>query len=149
MQLPTSEVGMIGGPASHRFGEHTGEVRLEVSAPTCEELFAEAGRGLAELMLGEVPRASAASETRPVEVHGRDRAALLVDWLNELIFLSETSKQVFTRFEVERITETEARARVAGVAAEALKTPVKAATLHGVSVSRGKGGWQASVVLDV
>ncbi len=140
---------MGSGAASHRFGEHTGEVRLEVSAPTCEELFAEAGRALAELMLGELPQTPAAPGTRPVEVHGRDRAALLVDWLNELIFLSETSKQVFTRFQVERITETEARARVAGVAAEALKTPVKAATLHGVSVSRSGGGWQASVVLDV
>ena len=135
--------------ARHRFAEHTGEVRLELAAPSCEELFAEAGRALAELMLGEVPDPGASAPARAVEVHARDRAALLVGWLNELIYLSETSKQVFTRFDVERVDETAVWARVAGVAPEVLRTAVKAATLHGVSVVRSADGWRASVVLDV
>ena len=37
--------------ASHRFGDHTGEVELTIEADTLPELFVEAGRALAELML--------------------------------------------------------------------------------------------------
>lgn len=135
--------------AQHRFEEHTGEVRLELTAPSCEELFAEAGRALAELMLegeGVVPPSAPG---RVVEVHARDRAALLVEWLNELIFLSEISKQVFPRVQVERVDETHARGRVAGLFPETLKTAVKAATLHGVRVECSGGRWRGSVVLDV
>ena len=136
--------------AHHSFEEHTGEVRLEVTATSPEELFAEAGRALAELMLGEIPEYPPASASaQVVDVRAPDRAALLVEWLNELIFLSETSKQVFTQFEVEYASETSVRAVVAGVAPEALKTAVKAATLHGVSMEHRSGSWGASVVLDV
>ena len=39
--------------ASHTFEEHTGEVLLRLRAPTLEEIFVEAGRGLAELLAGE------------------------------------------------------------------------------------------------
>jgi SHS2 domain-containing protein len=84
-----------------------------------------------------------------VEVRARDRAALLVEWLNELIFLSEANKQVFTRFEVERAEETVARGRAWGVSPEVLKTAVKAATWHQVKVEQQGGQWQAGVVLDV
>jgi SHS2 domain-containing protein len=135
--------------AEHRFEEHTGEVRLKVSALTCEELFAEAGRALAELMLGETFESHHLGPERSVEVRGRDRAALFVEWLNELIFLSETTKQVFTHFRVQQVDETHARAVVGGVTPEMLKTAVKAATLHGVSVEFDGERWRAAVVLDV
>ena len=137
------------GRARHSFEEHTGEVRLEVEASTLEDLFAQAGRALAELILGEVEDPPESAPEEVVRVAARDRAALLVEWLNELIFLSETSKRVFTRFRVESVGETMATAVVAGLAPETLVTAVKAATLHGASVERAGVGWRANVVLDV
>jgi SHS2 domain-containing protein len=136
--------------ASHRFEEHTGEVRLELAASTCEDLFAEAGRALAEIMLGPVPEPPAsAPPPRPIEVRAPDRAALLVEWLNELIFLAETSKQVLTRFRVDSVDDLAVRAAAWGVEPEAIKTAVKAATLHQLALERSTEGWRASVVLDV
>lgn len=140
-------MGETGG--EHGFTEHTGEVRLEVAASSCEELFAEAGRALAEMMLGEPREALEPAPEHAVEVRASDRAALLVEWLNELIYLSEIHKQVFTRFRVEHVDEKQVRAVVAGVSPETLQTAVKAATLHGVSVELRDGRWRASVVLDV
>jgi SHS2 domain-containing protein len=75
--------------------------------------------------------------------------ALLVDWLNELIFLSETRKRVFWEIEVNRATETEFAARLRGFEPRAIKTAVKAATLHGARVEKHDGGYRAGVVLDV
>jgi len=135
--------------AHHRFEDHTGEVRLELGAPSLEELFVEAGRALAELMIGDLAPTAPPGPEQRIQVRAADLAALLVEWLNELIFLSETSKQVFTRFRIERIGPGELEAVVAGVAPQALKTQVKAATFHGLSVENRLGAWRASIVLDV
>ena len=135
--------------ADHRFEEHTGEVRLALTASSLEELFAEAGRALAELTLGALPASTTPGPEQRISVRARDRAALLVEWLNELIFRSETSKQVFTRLRVEWVGANEMQAVVAGVSPETLRTQVKAATLHRLSLENRGGAWQASVVLDV
>jgi SHS2 domain-containing protein len=135
--------------AGHTFKQHTGEVRLELSAPSCEELFAEAGRGLAELMLGNIPASPASANAQSIEVSARDRCALLVAWLNELVFRSETSKRVFTQFQVDYVDDSTLRASAWSMEPNVLKTAVKAATLHRVAVERLSEGWRATVVLDV
>jgi len=139
---------------THHFEEHTSEVRLCVAAPTLAGLFEQAGRALAELML-DSPAAAATKGPEPVElaerVHLRapDRAMLLVDWLNELIFLSETRKRVYTEIHVESASDTALAASVRGVFPDVLRTAVKAATLHEVEVLVGSEGYTARVVLDV
>jgi SHS2 domain-containing protein len=139
---------------THHFEEHTSEVRLCVAAPTLAGLFEQAGRALAELMLDStaVPGAEGVERAEPAEpVHLRapDRAMLLVDWLNELIFLSETRKRVYTEIHVESVSDTALAASVRGVFPDVLRTAVKAATLHEVEVLVGPGGCTAKVVLDV
>jgi SHS2 domain-containing protein len=144
-------------PSRHSFEEHTGELRLELAAPTLEELFAEAGLALAHLMLGELLPPPPSAQGQEIEVAARDGGALLVEWINELIFRAESSKQVFTRFQVHQATRTGLRATAWGVEPKMLKTAVKAATLHRVSVepaplrtqASGAEGFCASVVLDV
>lgn len=135
--------------AAHQFEPHTGEVRLSLWAPTREALFAEAGRALAELMLGERAIPERRGPAVELEVCARDGAALLAEWLNELISRSEISKQVFTDFELDAVEATRARGRAWGVEPAALKTAPKAATLHGLSLAPLGAGWGATVVLDV
>lgn len=134
--------------ASHRFEAHTGEVRMVLRATDLPALFAQAARGLAELM-AEHPEAIEATEPMELVVDGRDAEALLVGWLDELIFHTETSGLVYA--EVERLDLHEGRltARVLGGAPEAFKTSVKAATFHGLAIEQGEAGARAAVVLDV
>lgn len=121
---------------------------MVVKAPSLPELFVEAGRGLAELMLDQPERTP---EEGPVTcvVRARDREALLVDWLNELIYLSETRGRVYTELEIDALSERELHARVRGVAIETLRTAPKAATLHGLSIAEEPSGFSARVVIDV
>jgi SHS2 domain-containing protein len=133
--------------ARHRFEEHVGEVQIRVEAATPGELFAEAGRALAELLL-EGP-ASAAREWLDVQVQAPDREALLAEWLNELIFRSETRHCAFTELHVTSISDRELAARIGGVPIESPRVAVKAATLHGLRIAEGSRGFVATVVLDV
>ncbi|MFO7155622.1 MAG: archease [Pseudomonadota bacterium] len=134
--------------ASHRFEAHTGEVRLVLSAPDLPALFAQAAQGLAELM-AEDAMAIPFEDRLDLEVEGRDVEALLVGWLDELIFQTEIRGKVYPRVEQIEVGEGRLRARVAGGSPKAFKTSVKAATFHDLRVRSEGGRLHAAVVLDV
>ena len=133
---------------SHEFGEHLSEMLLRVRARALGELLAEAGRALAELQFhGSPPRARGARRT--IELPRADPGALLVDWLNELIYLAEAERWLGTEFAVTVTSDGALIARVGGVRLARSPGLVKAATLHGVLVRDIAGGVEAEVVLDV
>lgn len=136
----------------HTWEEHTGEVLLEVAAPTTQELFAEAGRALAELLAGkEELTLHPAADTAPeaVVVEASDREALLVAWLNDLVWRSETKKRVYSEIEVESVDDRRLVAAVRGFEPSHVRTAVKAATLHRLRIRHDGDQLHATVVLDV
>jgi SHS2 domain-containing protein len=139
---------MISSSAHHRFEEHTGEVVLVVEAASLAELFAESGRALAELLLGD-GQTGALAEPELVELRAADPEALLVDWLNELIYRSEVRKRVYLDIDMDRVTDHELRATLRGARPSSLKTQVKAATYHKLRVAAEGTRFVASVILDV
>lgn len=134
--------------SQHTFDEHRGEVRLRVEAETLRAVFEEAARALCELTAGEC---TAPVDAPPVRVVLRaiDLEALFADWINELVYLSETRKEVFPDVHVEQITDQDVVATVRGVQPSVIRTPVKAATMHDLHVGLDDGVWKASIVLDV
>lgn len=136
--------------AGHLVLEHTAEAELLVFAPSFEQLLAEAARGLAGMIR---PSAPAAADWRSVRVQSVDEAALLIDWLNELLFIAETDNWVPLHFDepvVERAPHAVSmQARVEGYRAGSVTTAVKAATLHGVAIERDQGLVRARVIFDV
>lgn len=133
--------------ATHAFQEHTGEVRLRIEAASIQELFVEAARALAELVgtpSHEVPRV-----WRHVTVDARDREALLIAWLDELIARTEIDQLRYGEVAIDELTPQRLRARIRGLPIAEPRTAVKAATLHGVRIDSGPDGASATVVLDV
>ena len=128
--------------------EHTAEVKLRVRAPSFSALAAEAGRAVARLELGREPPPPDGSY-RELDVRSRDREALLVDWLNELVFLAETERWVATEFDVHSVTDTALQARVRGVPVDEAPARIKAATFHGLEIRTVPGGLEAEIIFDV
>jgi SHS2 domain-containing protein len=133
---------------SHEVADHASEVQLRLRAGSLGELLAEAGRALAVIQLGGTAR-PATGPWRQIEVSSPDRASLLADWLNELVFLAETERWVATDFGIELADERSVRARVRGVDVESVPGLVKAATLHGLRMEDVPGGMEGEVILDV
>ena len=134
--------------ASHELIDHTSEVRLRLRARSLGDLLAEAGRALAELQLRGV-EAGAAPGTRRLRIGAADRESLLVDWLNELIFLAETERWVATGFEIEQVDARSVEATASGVEVARISGLVKAATMHGLRVAEMDGALEGEVILDV
>ena len=82
-----------------------------------------------------------------------DREALLVDWLNHLLYLFDLDGFLGRDFQVESLTPERLEARVTGESFDPARHPsrtgVKAATFHQLSIVPVEDGWQATVVLDL
>src|SRR5690606_6053724 len=105
--------------------EHTGEARLGVEAPTLAALFEQAARGLADLM--GAGGAQLEGGTERIELEAPDRDALLVQFLNELIFFAETRQCVYPDVKVEHVDSKHLVAVARGKVPPELRTLVKAA----------------------
>ena len=87
--------------------------------------------------------------TRTVAVHGIDQESLLVNWLNELLYLQDLKREAYFRFQIESLSPTELTARVFGIPNRHIDKLVKAATFHNLKIFQEDGQYQAVVVVDV
>ena len=127
--------------------EHTADRAFQVTGHDLAELFRNAALALAAVQAATVQEGS--STEREVEVAGVDRETLLVNWLNEILYLQEKHRESYSRFEVLSISEQQLRARMQGSPLVSARTVVKAVTFHGLEVKHADQGWEATVVVDV
>jgi SHS2 domain-containing protein len=133
--------------------DHTADVGLLIEAADLDDLFATAARGLVGYVIAN-PESIAAREAVSIAVGADSLSDLLVAWLNELVFLIETTRNVYRTFSVQvdasafRLT-----ARIEGEPLDPhrheLDHEVKAVTHHEARVVRVAERWIGEVILDI
>ena len=137
----------------HPYGvfEHTADVGIQAFGSTLAELFVHAAQGMESLMVA--PEQVRLATVREITVEGHDTVSLLVNWLNELIFLFDTDYLLFRDFEISFINETRLIARATGEVyneqRHELASAIKAATWHEAAVTRVDDGYQARIIFDI
>ena len=129
----------------YRFVEHGGEVEVELESTSEAGIFEEALAALAELVSSGEGGAAVGHE---IELVSDDRALLLVDLLNELVFLAEVEQLVPERLDSVELVGNTLHASVRGRRGRA-RHLVKAVTLNRLDLRQEGDGWHARVVLDV
>ena len=128
--------------------EHTADWSLRVRGADLGELFTNAAKGMAMLMV-EDPEALGDDVARSLDLEAYDAESLLVDWLNELAYLAEMDGIVFNEIEVNEISETRLMATVRGGEALVLDKHIKAVTFHNLAIQETASGLEVTIVFDV
>ena len=151
-------------PGGFELLEHTADVGIRAWAGSLEAAFERATEGLAEVLGALRPKGGSGGppgwstgepgpgDLVPVEVTADDLGGLLVDWLNEVLWLREVRQAALAGVEVERVGDGVARGSVALATGgpDPDGTFVKAVTYHRLRVEPDpSGGWLVEVYLDV
>jgi len=133
------------------FFEMTADEGLRAWGKSMGEAFIHAARGMFYLMVD--PKGLRPQQLRQIQVTAKDREALLVAWLSELLYLYEVEDFLPVEYSIVGLNEQRLEAKVRGdildPSRHSLKGLVKAATYHRLEVKEVDGKWQVQVVLDV
>jgi SHS2 domain-containing protein len=145
----TPVVSLMSAPCVYRYEEieHTADRALRVRAKSLPDLFAGAVRGMYSLM-ADLDGLVATTWHR-TELEGWDRESLLVDWLNELLFLTESEGLIFVEARIETLTETVLVGWAGGMQATPTKADVKAVTFHDLALVLNGDEWSTVITFDV
>ena len=132
--------------------EHTAEAGIIARGATPAEAFANAAEGMYALML-EL-EGVAEREQREISIEGDGYEQLLIDWLLELLFLTETEDLVFRRFQIDELSDARLRGRAWGERYDRERhishnVAVKAVTQHMLEIGPADGGYRVQVLFDI
>ncbi len=139
------------GAAGFKPIPHTADVGFLLWGPTLADIFIQGALALVSLMTDR--RRLRARQTRKAAIEAADQEMLLVEWLNHLLYLYDTENFLARRIDIQEIAPTRLRATLYGEPLDPdrhiLKTGVKAATYHQLTIAPTANGWQARIIFDL
>ena len=134
--------------------EHEADIGIRGIAETKEKAFADCARAMFSIM-ANLKKIEAKQEHK-FKASAEDLEALLVEFLNELLYLKDVNESLYNKFDL-YITKEGKTFVLTGKAfgetidaeKHAVKTEVKAASYHQLKVSEQEGKWTAQCVVDV
>lgn len=135
----------------YEFLEHTADICVRIYGKDLPEIFINAARAMFEVLAEKREGIRLPQTSIDVTLTGGAREELLINWLNELLYLYSTKEIVFSGYQIHRLTIEELEATVAGESAAGyiIKTEIKAATYHDLKIEQTLDEWQAIVIFDV
>ncbi|MEA3440142.1 MAG: archease [Chloroflexota bacterium] len=127
--------------------EHTADWELEVWAPNLSTLLEQAARGmytLAGTTLQPGPR-----QMKQLSLNSLDAESLLVDFLDELLWLVEDEGLAFEQFKISIQNNSSLDAVLVGALIAQRTKEIKAVTYHNLRIIKSLRGLEVRIVFDV
>lgn len=138
---------------------HTADIRLRVFGRDLKELFKNALIGMFQ-SIGPVVSTCQRINDRlvcpalPVQhsinITAGDKDQLLIDFLNEALYLSDIHDEAYLDAEILQLDEKSIQARIKGIGVERFEVvEIKAVTHHGGPIKKIDDRWTVDVVIDI
>ena len=129
--------------------EHTADVLMRVRGATLNELFDEASRAMFHVMYGPCEDRGAGWR---IDLEAENPESLLIDYLSELLFISEVENIVFCTFDVE-IRDTRLSAVLRGEpfdpARHSAGAHIKGISYFGLEIVKEEEGYVVEIIFDI
>ncbi|MBR4987088.1 MAG: archease [Methanocorpusculum sp.] len=131
--------------------EHTADVKMRITAPDFLSLLAESGDAMASVLYGDFAK-EPETLTVEIEAEGEDSSELVVNFLSELLFLTEVEYLVPLSYSIaqegNRVFGT-----VSGIEFDRTKHAggicVKGISYSGLSLEETAEGFELTIIFDI
>jgi len=132
----------------YEFLEHKADLKIRAFGKTKEELFLNMLLGMEESLK---PAQKEKKEIiRKIKIKSLDLTALLVDFLNEALYLNQIRKEIYFKAGFSKFSDTELEGEFIGKEVENFGEDIKAATYNDLNIRQNEDGyWEAIVVFDI
>jgi SHS2 domain-containing protein len=128
---------------------HTADIKIRVRAPTLESLFSETLNALMQVLYGTDRRGGIQKE---IQVESPDNESLLLDFLSEVLFVSEVESLVFFDAGIS-IHGSHLSAELSGEPFDPNRhsggSEVKGISYSGLSITNDANGYMLDIIFDV
>lgn len=133
--------------------EHTADLKIKSYGKTKEEVFINMAKGMFANISEPKNLIKKKSVKREIELKANDLASLLVDFLNQLIYLSDVYNEIYFDYDISiwHVTNNhwQLEDTVKGYKSKGFKLEIKAATYNDLKLEEQGGNWVAEVVFDI
>lgn len=129
--------------------EHKADLKIRAFGKDKLGLFRNVLFGMSESMKVE-PQKPEKKVKREIKIKSVDSPALLVDFLSEVLYLSQLNKEVFFDIILKRLTDQELEGELIGQKVERFSEDIKAVTYHSLEIKQNKNKtWEATILFDI
>ena len=128
--------------------EHKADLKIRIFGKAKEEIFKNALWALADILK---PEFLEEKSTEHLHLQSADLPSLLVDFLSEILYLTQTKRTVYSEVKFRRFTKNQIDAILFGQKVKSLEEEIKGVTYHDLDIHRDNktGLWQATLLFDV
>jgi len=128
--------------------EHTADLKIKAFGKDKKKLFLNMLKAMAASQKAELK--SKEEIKRKIKIKSLDLRALLIDFLSEVLYLSQVHKEVYNDVNFTQFTDAGLEAELTGQRVKRFGEDIKAVTHHDLDIHQGKDGlWQATVLFDI
>lgn len=133
--------------------EHTADIGIKINGSSLEELFKNAFYGILSIV---AETGISNCENKIIKLTAPDKESLLIDFLNELLYLINAEK--WLPAEIDKLSinvnidGNKLEAAIKGkkyTLPDTITTEVKAATYHNIKISNTVDNWETKVFFDI
>ena len=125
---------------------HTADLAIKVWAEDFSSLLTESARGMYALM--EITEIRSHHEVTTFLILDGSRETILVDFLNELLFLVEEKMEKYEQFSITRVDKgLEVTAQ--GVSIKSIQREIKAVTFHNLAITDADESVITEITFDI
>lgn len=126
--------------------EHSSDLKIKAYGNNPEEVFANILKGMFESCQPEIEGQE--SVVRDIQIKSENLESLLVDFLSEIIYLSDVYNESYALYE-SIISNNELKGKLQGRKIKRLSREIKAITWHDLKIEKGDNCWEATVLFDI
>ncbi len=128
--------------------EHKADLKIRAVGSDKEDLFLNMLLGMQSALRAKVKNQK--SKIKIIKVKSLDLGALLVDFLSEILYQIQTNKEIYSKINFKKFTDTDLEVGIFGQKVERFGEDIKAATYHQLDIHQKEDKtWEATVLFDI